>query len=413
MDAILREVQKQKLLKENMAHPAPEREHLSVLKEIETGKLHGEIVQKLISSGYYVQKDALIEDLAMDYGHHRSIMAVGVVNDDMQFLGIVKRRELFDLLGKPFGRDVMKHKTVERIIEKVPVYNKERNIFTASDDLAQDMKDSSINYYALTDSDNRFAGIFSSKDLLIYLSSITQKDIALARSLQLSIVKEETFVDLSSFQILGASKMAKGVGGDFYSIRRYSEHRWIFAIADVSGKGVAASLVTTSISGMFEIYDFKQGIPHFIQKLSDYIHYSFESQKFVTGLFADFDDRTGHITFYDMGHSYIYLFRKEKFFRLKTAGKNIPMGIEPGINAEADKLNLHKNDILIMITDGIAEQSGPIGEEYGDKRLMEIITRSKSAGIQRIKNDIFSDIYLFRGTQPQHDDMTIMLIEYK
>ncbi|NPV00135.1 MAG: SpoIIE family protein phosphatase [Brevinematales bacterium] len=411
-DAITREADKQKQLEAQAHEGQNEKTHMEVIKQNAITKIHGEVVAKLISSAYYVSKNALVEDLAWDFDHYKSLFAVGVVDDNLEFLGIVNRRSLFDLLSKPYGRDVMKHRTVEKVVEAVRSFDKERNIYSISDELSDDIKLQTEMYYALTENGNKYYGIFSSRNMLVYLSSITQKDIALARMLQQSLVKEELLYETDQVKIFGASKMAKGVGGDYYNIKNYKESHWVFTVADVSGKGVAASLITTSISGMFEIYDFHKGMPQFIKKVNDYIQNSYESQKFVTGVFADLDLKHGQLVFYDMGHSYIYLYRKKKLFRLTTNSSNMPLGIQP-LEPQADKLILHDGDILMIITDGIVEQTNPQNEEYGEKRIWENFIKYKETDIKNLKKELFADIKKFRATQPQNDDMTILFLEYK
>lgn len=387
-------------------------DEFSVIQERELDKPHGEVIAKLASSHHFVNKNTPIVDLATDLSHHEEITAVGVVDDDENYLGLIVRRELFDILGKPYGRDVMKHKTVERIMKDVLTFDKDRNIFSLASELGDILKQNKTIHFSLKLGDSYY-GAFTSRDMLIYLSDITQKDINLARTLQQSIVKEETDITTEKLNIIGGSVMAKGVGGDFYNIKKFDDNRWLMTIADVSGKGVSASLVTTSMSGMYNTYDFRQGIAGFIQLFNDYTQSSFEGQKFVTGLLGEFNENTGDFLFFDMGHSYIYVYRNDKLFRLKTSGSNFPMGIMPGITPAADRFKLEKGDILVLITDGIAEQVNAEKEEYGDKRLSEVIRKYKIDGLIEIKNKLFKDIFEFRGKQPQHDDMTLILAEFK
>ncbi len=385
----------------------------SVVKTLEKNKVHGEVVMKLVSAGYYVDRKTSIVDLAQDFGYSQAVTAVAVVDERRRLLGIVVRRELFDILGKPYGRDVMKHKTVERVMARPVVIDKDRNVFSISTEMEKEFRDDRIRYFALTDDGGVFHGLFTSRDMLVYLSDITQKDIELARSLQMSIVKERIVREGPDYCIAGGTSMAKGVGGDFYDVKRIDDKRWLMTICDVSGKGVAASLVTTSISGMYGIYDFAKGVTPFIVKLNDYIAGSFDSQKFVTGIFVEFDETTGEVKFYDMGHSYIYVYRAGKFFRLKTSGTNIPMGVMPDIVPAIDRFALEDDDLLLLITDGIAEQNDPAGIEYGDNRIAKMIKKSLHKDTKAVIEAIFKDIKEFRGNQPQHDDMTIIALHYR
>lgn len=361
---------------------------------------------------FYVHEKSPVIDLANDMDKMKHIHSVGVVNDKMKVLGILVRRELFDLLGKPYGQDILKHKAVGSLMRPTTSFNYERNIFSVAGELENYLSNRKIEYFLLTRDNNEFAGIFASIDMMIYLSTITQNDINLARSLQANIVKDNTLVTRDTFSITGASKMAKEVGGDFYNIKNYKPGDWLISICDVSGKGVSASLVTTSVSGMFHTFNFNENVTYLIQKINDYIYNSFEMQKFVTGVFIDFRENTGEIVLYDMGHSYIYLLSNDRVSRLRTTNSNRPLGIENSIDPKGSMLRLSKGDILICITDGIIEQVNSKGIEFGERRFASLIRENKHSGIAAIKDRLLEAVYQYRGTQPQHDDMTVIMIEY-
>jgi serine phosphatase RsbU (regulator of sigma subunit) len=135
-------------------------------------------------------------------------------------------------------------------------------------------------------------------------------------------------------------------------------------------------------------------------------------QKFVTGVFVDIDQSTGELTLFDMGHSYIYLIKKEKFYKLKTTSSNLPLGVSADPEITGDKLKLDAGDFLILITDGIIEQVNSSGVEFGEKRFSDLIKKQISAGIQAIADKLFTELFNYRGSQPQHDDITITILEY-
>lgn len=389
-----------------------ERFGFRVVQEKNPERSHGEVAAKLAKNFAYVDENATVHDLSIDFGYDKSLEAVAVVTENEEILGVVVRRELFDILSKPYGRDVMKNKNVKRVMREVIAFDKDRNIFSISSMMGSELNQRNDVYFALTDQE-KFYGIFSSRDMLIYLSNITQKDIALAQSLQMSIVHEETLLEKDFLTLAAGANMAKGVGGDFYNVRELAGNRLLSVVCDVSGKGVAASLVTTAISGMYNTYDFSGGLAGFVRILNDNLQSLFEGQKFVTGIFVMYNEQTGEVRFVDAGHSYVYVYRNDRLFMLKAANGLAPLGIMPIDEVKEDMLTLKKGDIFLLITDGIAEQVNPQGEEYGDRRLQKILETKKSMGMKAVKDAIFQDVYAFRGTQPQHDDMTMVLWEVK
>lgn len=169
-------------ISENQVSVVPE--SFRVLKSVKFGTVHGEIIGKLVSSRYYVHRKTLISDLAYDFDIDKTILAVGVVNDENELAGIIVRKDLFDIFGRPYGSDILKHKKSDRVMRKVISFGYDRNIFSISDEIGQFMQNSKTEYFALTFEEKYFAGIFSTRDILVYLSNITQADINLARNIQ-------------------------------------------------------------------------------------------------------------------------------------------------------------------------------------------------------------------------------------
>ena len=377
-------------------------------------RISGEVIGKIISSGHYVNEDARIGDAAQFLSADENIFCFGVVDKDMKCRGVVRRKDIFDLLGQPFGRDLYRNKNIGIVMRDVPSFFRNKNIFSVSEKIKNDLGAHGTKYYYLFDAADKFSGIFSTKDMLVYLSEITRKEIQMAHRVQTSITKEESHYENDCIEIICGSKMAKGIGGDYYHVNEYDSGKWIFSLCDVSGKGISASLVSTVIGGMFSIYDFKTAIPGFIAKLNSYLYKTFESDKFVTSVIADFDEKTGQISLYDMGHAITYLFRNGKLYRINLEEYgSIPLGIAAKIDPNPAKLELQPGDIFLIMSDGIEEQVNGDNESYGQSRVQSILVRNKHAGLTLIEKALYDDVNAFREGYPQHDDMTVLMIRYK
>lgn len=384
-----------------------------VLKYYKPENIHGQVIGKLVHNYYFVYDYVKISDLVDELINHENINAVGVVNNDREIIGIINRKELFDKMSKSFGRDLYKNKELKSFIKKTMIFNFKKNIFSIANILSDDLNNQKNHYYLLENDSNKFVGIFSSKDLLIYLSEMTQKDIQLAKKLQECIVKEEKVITNNNCEIVGASRMAKGVGGDFYYMHEYSKGQWLLSICDVSGKGISAALLSGIISGMTSIYDFKNGIKNFIIKLNEYIYNSFETEKFVTGIFLDYNEKTGKVSFFDVGHSYSFIFREKRLFRLVSDKSVLPFGIISEIKPEEVSFILKKDDLLILTTDGIEDQLNANGKQYGIKRVLSLLKKNSINNIKEIKNKLFKDLLNFRTSQTQNDDITLIILKRK
>jgi len=374
-------------------------------------KIRGEVIGKIASSYYFIYNDVKIEALAEALLENETVTTLGVVDKDGGILGIVVRKELFDLLGQQFGRDLFRHKTVAKIIRDVPRFNFNRNLFSVSEEISEYTAKKTMQYFLLTIG-NTFMGIFSTRDMMYYLSDMTTRDLNLAKRLQRSIVKEESILNGDTFNILGASHMAKGVGGDFYHFARYAPQKYVLSVFDVSGKGISASLISTIIGGMVQFHDFNNGIQPFVKKLNNYITITFELEKFITGVILDFDETNGTVTIHDMGHAYIYIFRNGKLHRIRTNRRTIPIGIQPELISEGVPFQMAKDDIILLLTDGVEEQPNEHGEEYGIRRLANILQLNRHRGLMKMKNELLYNLHEFRHTQPQYDDITMVMLEY-
>lgn len=379
-------------------------------------KHFGETIGTISCSHYYANENIVIDDIATELENNKEIFVFAVVNSNEECIGLIVRSALFDILGKLYGRDVYKNHPIKDLMKEVNIYHASKSIFEIANSVSDGLYSSAINYYLLNDSENKYYGIFSTKDLLFYLSEITRSDISLATKIQSNIVKNEHKMETKNFRIIGASKMARGVGGDFYSIKEYSPGKWLFAICDVSGKGISAALITTIIGAMLNTFDFKSDkMEKFLTKLNEYIFKTFNLEKFVTGMFFTFDSKTGKTKLYDMGHAMgkanLYLYRDKKFSSLVNKNYNLPIGVVNEITTTYDSFKLTKNDKLIMITDGVTDQRNEKNEEYGIKRIASIMKEKKDSNLNKIKKSIFKDIEKFQGKAHQYDDITIILLE--
>lgn len=389
--------------------PPYDKNHL--LHSCTPDKTRGEVIGKIASSCYYIFNTVKIEALAEALLENESIHSLGVVDSTGSILGIIVRKELFDILGQQFGRDLFRHKTVEKIIQDVPRFNYNRNLFSVSEEIAEYTAKKTMQYFLLT-TGSTFRGIFSTRDMMYYLSDMTSRDLNLAKRLQRSIVREESVLNGESFNILGASYMAKGVGGDFYHFARYAPHKYIISVFDVSGKGISASLISTIIGGMVQFHDFNNGINSFVKKLNNYITITFELEKFITGVILDFDETNGSVTIHDMGHSFIYIIRNNTLHRIRANKRTVPIGIQPELISEGVPFQMEKDDIILLLTDGVLEQPNEIGEEYGTGRLANILQLNRHRGLIKMKNELLYNLHEFRHTQPQYDDITMVMLEY-
>lgn len=383
------------------------------LKAYVPGKVYNSTIQRLASSYSFVFSDVYIETLADALVVRTDITAVGVVDRDGTVTGIIERNHLFTLLGRPFGREIFHRRKIADITQKVDSYPCRKNIFSVADTLRQQLNETKDTLFLLNDESNSFAGIFSSKDMLMYLSRLSTQDITLAQELQKRIINEVTKKESQSVEMLAYSQSARGVGGDFYFIKEYKPGKWIINLCDVSGKGVSASILTSLMWGIFRFFNFRKGLKTFITKLNQTIVTTFHLEKFVTGLFIDYDEKTGECLVCDMGHSMLYMYKEKKFTKARGKKRNLPVGIELQIDPQFYKLKLEPGEVLLLVTDGLLEQDNSDGGEFQEARLGRLVSYPQNKPLDEIRKDILRDFHDHRGLVPLQDDVSFIVVRRK
>lgn len=385
-------------------------DHPIALKEIVPPKVSGEIALRLISSRFYVNEKTKVSELLQDLQQHPSIPACGVVDDNMIIKGLIVRERFLSVMTQPYMLDVYRHRTIESLVQPSKTYFYHSHIYSIAEEMSDSIENREEEFFVLKDEQEKFIGIFSTRDLLIYLSRIMQKDIRAARDVQRNIVPEEIVYHCPIFSLFGTSRAAKEVGGDFYAWKMTSDGV-VFLLCDVAGKGPSASLITTSLSGMFQAFHFEhKNVGDFLHLLNNYLFAAFHGEKYLTGAFVTFHEKTGTCHVWDMGHGHIGIRRKHSLYKLETQENNVPIGLFDYINPKPSRVQLHRDDMLIIFSDGIVEQKNTSGEFYSEKRLYRILKGSNNP--QLLQEIIWKDLKQFRGRYPQGDDVSLIIFHY-
>lgn len=383
-----------------------------ILHKLPRKRIDNQSIAHLASSLTYIHDDTRIFDVQDALRSEPELQAVGVVDREEKVVGILIRRDFFATMARPYAQDVFKNHPVREIITKPELFSGDANLFSIAEEINEDLRRPGITYYILTYSHDRFAGVFSSQDMLLYLSQQTQRDINLARTLQSRIVREREFVTGKRLELFATSRTAKGVGGDFYNVREYAPGRWLIAMCDVSGKGIAASIISSALWGMMSIYNFRDGMIPFIKQLNNYLVRTFESERFVTAVFLDYDESNGKVEICDLGHSHLFMYRNGKLMSIKTNQNNLPIGIVTDIEPNVGTFAPLPDDLIFVITDGLIEQENLNGEVYSIKRIASIFDENRGEGVELISDRLLQDFNRFRGKRPLTDDVSWSLMRF-
>ncbi|MGC8769936.1 MAG: SpoIIE family protein phosphatase [Brevinematia bacterium] len=378
------------------------------LKKFEPPKKIFGTISFIISSQYYVYEEEFLSDVLEKLELYPELLSLTVINEKNEIKGIIIRRELFNIITSEISEDIFLLKKIKDFVKESNTFFVYKDIFSLINEIKSDLSSPEIKYYIAIDENGNPEGTFSTRDLLLYFSKIVQLDINTAYLVQRKIIPDKINLKIKNLELSAINKMAFGIGGDFYYFKQ-TENKSYFFIADISGKGYAASLVTSLLKGIADSYDFSKGIKNFVENLNEKLFSLFDGEKYLTGIFCEVEENT--IKFIDAGHSHFYVLKKNKFYQLKINDNNLPIGITEQYNVKENAITLKDIEACIFLTDGIIEQTNYSGEEFSITRVANLIIKNKNKSSENIIEDIFKELENYRKDFYQKDDWTLIYLK--
>ena len=237
-----------------------------------------------------------------------------------------------------------------------------------------------------------------------------KRELQMARDIQQSLLPKEN-PRLPGMEIAGLSHPAREVGGDYYDFVRLDEHHLALVIADVSGKGVPASLLMSNIQATLRVQAAASAsVKDCIAEANNLLHKSTTPEKYATLFYGILDTREKTFTSTNAGHNAPMLISRDGTCRrLETGG--IVLGMLPDMPYQEERSELQPGDLLLMFSDGITEAMNEREEEFEDERLAEVLADSRDLSAELLLEKILAQVSSFTGGVPQQDDMTLVAIK--
>lgn len=239
-----------------------------------------------------------------------------------------------------------------------------------------------------------------------------EKELDIAKNIQNSILPHDFHSAAKTFEVFGEMIPAKRVGGDFFDFFLLDPDHVAFTIADVSGKGVPAALFMTMTRGLIRALGQKNRSPlDCFLELNELISFENESSMFVTAFYGIFDVKEGVVEYCNAGHNPPYLIREDGTLLQIGRSEGIALGItKEGSHFVQKKIELKKNDTLLLYTDGVTEAMNSQGELFQEKRLEQILKANSKLSLQPFLDTILSEVKQFSKDREQSDDITLFAI---
>jgi len=254
--------------------------------------------------------------------------------------------------------------------------------------------------------------------LLLELSDrvVMKRDLEIAKDIQAWLLPGAP-LRIPGYQIAYATRPANTVAGDYYDVilrpgATPSADRVLFVVADVAGKSIpAAMLMATFQASLRTLSSSRIPLSQLVADLNQYACSNSQGgAKFTTAFLAELDPVTGQLAYVNAGHNVPILRRKSGLVERPDVG-GIPIGVLAAATYEVGTTRLEDGDWLVIFTDGVVEAMNANGEEYDEPRLIPLLDRSAGSPPPELLRSLLTDLDLFVGNTPQHDDMTCLLLK--
>lgn len=240
----------------------------------------------------------------------------------------------------------------------------------------------------------------------------TNKELNTASEIQQSALLKE-FDLREEFEIYASMTPAMEVGGDFYDFFMIDDHRLAMIIADVSGKGISASLFMMSSKIMIDNGAYVSSSPaNILEFVNDRLCKNNVMEMFVTVWLGILDINTGEITAANAGHENPVIRHKDGKFEMIHDKHGFVLGIMEGAKFTDYTLKLDKGDVIYLYTDGVTETENNRQELFKTDGMLVSLNSSDDTEPEHICKHMMSDIESFRGTAEQSDDITMLCLRY-
>ena len=239
-------------------------------------------------------------------------------------------------------------------------------------------------------------------------------DLEIARDIQRILLPAEAPA-INGFQISGISVPARQVSGDYFDYIRVDDERLGVAIADVSGKGVPASLIMAICRSVLRAEArLCQSPAEVLRKVNRQLYPDIKEDMFISMAYLILDHKNNHVTLSRGGHDAPLLYRAATGEVEKLKPPGMALGIDSGdvfdrITGDLS-VPLERDDCLVLYTDGVTEMLDANGDEFGPERMIRSVRASAGEGAQGVIARLTGDVRNFANGHPQNDDITLIVV---
>ncbi len=334
-----------------------------------------------------------------------------ITNKNKEIINVIESKEILNAISIKFGYHLYGTKPISKLSSRFPP----KFIIVDSNKPIRSIlpKVSERKLKIVIFNNNSIYGATNSEIVHSFVLKIIEEDSKETGRLQNMIIDKS--IKTSNINCKTFMKPSLNAGGDFIYVKDLNEYQTIVTIADVSGKGTSASIVTSMMSMFFRSIPQKSQVSHediknTIAELNRTIVDYFEYEKYVTLTTCLVNTKSKTLSIFNMGHEPTYIFNKNNLLIKKSL--NIPIGISE-LTTEMIQYDeiIFTDSKALLFTDGVVELKNSDGIEYGEIRIEAIINSYNT--IDEIFSYLVEDLISFSEDEYQFDDISFVLFELK
>ena len=237
-----------------------------------------------------------------------------------------------------------------------------------------------------------------------------EQEINIARDIQQALLPKN-IPDQPHLSVTGCNFPCLSVGGDYFDVFPLSEGRTAFLIADVSGKGLGAALLTTMLQGALSGMTLGADPARVFNHINRFLCEHAEVGRYATMFFGVLDNE-GHLKFINAGHPSPVLMRGGEVQEPCSEG-SFPVGLVPEAEYTAACLKLQAGDTIVLFSDGVTEAMDPEEEMFGMGRLKDVLQGHAEIALTELQKRVLEAVENFVRGARQADDLTLLLLRYR
>ena len=246
-------------------------------------------------------------------------------------------------------------------------------------------------------------------DLQASRLELARKEAELSFALQVQrALFPRQFPASSGLEFTAVCIPAHGISGDYYDVIQLQDGRLVFAIADISGKGISAAILMANLQALLRaMADIGRSPGEVVSRLNHHLNQVTDESRFATFFYAEWSPPDRRLSFVNAGHLPPIVVGSCRGRRLDKGG--FPLGVFRDADFEVGELTLQAGDMLVLYSDGITEATSEAGEQFEEQRLQQAVEERCSAPLLEIQSHILDALHKWSDKEPQ-DDMTLLIV---